>query len=63
MMAKIESHRIKWIRINRKSIKAEQYKVTVDALKSDTEVISGRLTILPPSIYGSSWWYAKEFHD
>ena len=63
MMAKIESHRLNWIRYNQKSIKAEKYKVIVDALNSDAEVIPGRLTILPPSMYASPRWYAKEFQD
>ncbi|XP_038063179.1 uncharacterized protein LOC119733887 [Patiria miniata] len=62
-MAKIESHRPRWICNNQKSIKAEKYKVIVDALNSDAEMLPGRLTILPPSIYGSPWWYAKEFQD
>ncbi|KAJ8352196.1 hypothetical protein SKAU_G00236720 [Synaphobranchus kaupii] len=63
MIAKMESHRLDWIRYNQKSIKAEKYKVIVDALNSDAEVIPGCLTILPPSIYGSPRWYAKEFQD
>ncbi len=63
MMAKIESQRLNWIRHNQKSIKAEKYKVIVDALSSDTEIIPGRLTILPPTIYGSPRWYAKELQD
>lgn len=61
MMAKLESHRLNWIHYNQKSREAEKYKVIVDALNSDTEVIHGRLTILPPSICGSPQWYAKEF--
>ncbi len=60
MMAKLESHRLTWIRYNQKSREAEKYKVIIDALNSDAEVIHGRLTILPP-IYGSPRWYAKEF--
>ena len=63
MFAKIESHRLKWVRNNQKTVKADKYKVIVDALNSDAEVIPGRLTILPPSIYGSPRWYAKEFQD
>ena len=62
-MAKIESHRLNWIRCNQKSIKAERYKIIVDALNSDAEVLPGRLTIVPPSICGSPRWYAKEFQD
>ena len=53
MMAKIESHRLSWIRNNQSSIKAEKYKIIVDALSNDAEVTPGRLTILPPTIYGS----------
>ena len=63
MFAKIESYRLNWVRQNQKTIKAEKYKVIDDALKSDAEVLPGRLTILPPSIYGSPRWYAKEFQD
>ena len=63
MMANIESQRLNWIRHNQKSIKAEKYKVIVDALSSDTEIIPGHLTILPPTIYGSPRWYAKEFQE
>ena len=63
MMAKIESQSLNWIPHNEKSIKAEKYKVIVDALSSDTEIIPGRLTILPPTIYGSPRWYTKEFQD
>ena len=33
----------------------------MDVLSSDTEIIPGRLTVLPPTIYGSPRWYAKEF--
>ncbi|XP_028301369.1 uncharacterized protein LOC114462606 [Gouania willdenowi] len=62
MMAKIESHRLNWIRQNQKSIKAGKY-VIVDALSSDTEIVPGRQTILPPTISGSPRWYAKEFQD
>ena len=62
-MAKIESQRLNWIRFNQKSIKAEKYTVFADALSSDTEIIPGRLTILPPTIYGLPRWYAKEFQD
>ena len=57
MMAKIES--LNWIRCNQKSIKAEKYKIIIDALNSDAAVLPGRFTILPPSIYGSPRWYAK----
>ena len=53
MMAKIESAHLNWICHNQKSFKAEKYKVIVDALSSDTETIPVRLTILPPTIYGS----------
>ena len=63
MMAKIELHRLNWIRHNQKSIKAEKYKIIVDARNSHSEIIPGRLTILPPTIYGSPRWYAKEFQD
>lgn len=39
MMAKIELHHLNWICHNQKSIKAEKYKIIVDALNSDTEII------------------------
>ena len=63
MMANTESQRLNWIHHNQKSIKAEKNKVIVVALSSDTEIIPGCLTILPPTIYGSPSWYAKEFQD
>ncbi|KAL7404369.1 hypothetical protein ABVT39_013730 [Epinephelus coioides] len=63
MMAKTESQHLNWIRHNQNSIKAEKYKVIVDALNSGREIIPERLTVLPPSIYGSPRWYAKEFQD
>ena len=62
-MAKTESHCLNWIHHNQKPNKAEKYKVIVDALNSDGEVIPGCLTILPPPIYGSPQRYAKEFQD
>ncbi len=53
------AHRLNWISHNYKSIKVEKYKVIVDALNSDAEVIPRRLTILPLSIYGSPQWHAR----
>ena len=63
MFAKIESYRLQWVKINQKQIKAEKYTAVVDALNSDDETLPGRLTILPPSVYGSPRWYAKQFQD
>ena len=40
MITIIESHRLHWIRHNQKSIKAKKYKVIVDSLNCDAEVIA-----------------------
>ena len=63
MFAKIESYRLNYIKISQKQIKAEKYTAVVDALNSDDEILPGRLTILPASVYGSPRWYARQFQD
>ncbi|CAM4546646.1 unnamed protein product [Leuciscus chuanchicus] len=41
----------------------QQYVCDMMAKIDQSEIIPGRLTILPPTIYGSPRWYAKEFQD
>ena len=63
MYAKIEAQRLNWYKINQKTVKADKYRCVVDAISNDEETIPGRRTILPPTMYMSPRWYAKQFQD
>lgn len=61
--AKAESQRLKWIRNNQSTIRAEKYKGLLDAVNDSDELRAGMRVILPPTFYGSPRWYAEAFQD
>ncbi|XP_014679563.1 PREDICTED: uncharacterized protein LOC106819444, partial [Priapulus caudatus] len=62
-MAKIETQRLTWFRLNQKTVKAEKYRCVMDAVENGEEMLPGKRTILPPTMYASPRWYARQFQD
>ena len=61
--AKAEAARLRWARLNQKTIRADKYQGLMDAVDHQEELQAGTKIILPPSIYGSPRWYAEAFQD
>ena len=61
--AKIEGQRLEFLRYNQKTVKAERYKCVQDAISSNDEVLPGKITILPSTLYGSPRWFTHQFQD
>jgi len=56
--AKAEIARLRWARLNQRTIRAEKYWGLLDEVDHHDELNAGTKIILPPSIYGSPRWYA-----
>ena len=61
--AKAEAARLRWARLNQKTIRADKYQGLMDAVDHQEELQAGTKIILPQSIYGSPRWYAEAFQD
>ena len=62
--AKIEAYKLRWVKNNQTTIRAETYKGLMDAINhNDDATTVGQRIILPSSIYGSPRWYAQAYQD
>ena len=65
--AKIEAHRLEFIRNNQRHLRSELYSVMLDAVNSEDfepdKQQHGNRFILPPSVYGSKRFWKKCYQD
>ncbi len=63
MYAKVDLHRLWWIRTHQKEIKAEKYQGLLDAVDENDGINAGQKIILPPSYTDGPRWMAETFQD